>query len=130
MLSHPATPELEEAAVAADDSLPCDAAENPKRFPNFGPIDREFFRNWFIEGPLRTLKGRFSDRAAAFMIVGAMPAILGALFLTVPGFLFQTPQHHEFFYFAKIVEGDSASSLPMLLGAISSLFSFRFPLGA
>ena len=64
------------------------------------------------------------------MIIGAIPAILAGLFTTVPGFLFQTPEQHAFFYFAEIVEGNSASSLPMLLGAVTSLFSFRFPLGA
>ena len=127
MLSHLVEPESEGANAPE-----APAADDPKRgrlVEFFSQFDRGFFRSWLIEGPLRTLEGRFSHRAAGFMIAGAMPAILGALFLTVPGFLFQTPQHHAFFYFAKIVEGDSVSTLPMLLGAISSLFCFRFPLG-
>lgn len=135
MLSHPSDPESEEATVATATSMLPEAAEEDhgahfsfREF--FGQFDREFFHNWFVEGPVRILKGHFSRRAAGFMIAGAMPAILTGLFLTIPGLLFQTPQHHAFFYFAKIVEGDPASILPVLLGTVSALFSFRFPLGA
>jgi hypothetical protein len=133
MLSHPALPQSEpEETVAAATSSLLQAAENQRRplgFREFIDEIREFFHSWFIEGPIQVLHGHFSKRAAGFMIACAMPAILAVIFITLPGLLFQTPEHHAYFYFAKFVQGDSASNLPVLLGAITSLFSFRFPLG-
>lgn len=130
MLSHP-SPIGSEAATAPSNPRP--AAANRRRrlairgLP--GHFSRAFFRDWFIDGPRMLLKGRFTRRAGAFMIASALPSILTALFLTVPGLLFHTPEHHAFFHFAKTLEGDGASLLPILLGSLSSLFGFRLPLG-
>lgn len=135
MLSHPANHnEPEEATVATATSLMRKASANRRRHPTtvsefFGHFDRAYFRDWFVEGPKLMLKGCFSRRAAAFMIVSAAPAILAGLFLTVPGILFHTPEHNAYFHFARIVEGETPSVIPVILGTISSIFSFRFPLG-
>lgn len=135
MLSHPANQnESEEATVATATSLMRKASANRRRHPTtvaefFAHFNRAYFRDWFVEGPKLMLKGCFSRRAAAFMIVSAAPAILTGLFLTVPGILFHTPEHNAFFHFARIVEGDAPSIIPVILGTISSIFSFRFPLG-
>lgn len=133
MLSHPAN--SEESAVAAEDSLdPVTKRENRRRQVTVEEIiprlNGEFFRNWFIDGPRLLLKGKFSRRAAGFMIIAAIPAIAAVLFLTVPGLLFPTPAHNAFFYFAKGVTGDIASFVPLALGLISTIFSLRFPLGS
>jgi hypothetical protein len=132
MLSHPAKSEA--SAVAADDSLDPAKRGNRRRqltveemLPR---LNGEFFRNWFIDGPRLLLKGKFSRRAAGFMIVAAIPAILAVLFMTLPSLLFPTPQHNAFFYFGKSVSSDVASYVPLALGAISSIFSLRFPLGS
>jgi|SRR5688500_4097282 hypothetical protein len=132
MLSHPAN--TEESAVAADDSFDPAKRGNRRRqltveemLPR---INGEFFRNWFIDGPRLLLKGKFSRRAAGFMVIAAIPAILAVLFMTVPGLLFPTPQHNAFFYFSKSVTGDVVSFVPLALGVISSIFSLRFPLGS
>lgn len=135
MLSHPANQnESEEATVATATSLMRKASANRRRHPTtvsefFAHFDRAYFRDWFVEGPKLMLKGCFSRRAAGFMIVSAAPAILTGLFLTVPGILFHTPEHNAYFHFARIVEGDAPSIIPVILGTISSIFSFRFPLG-
>lgn len=135
MLSHPANQnESEEATVATATSLMRKASANRRRHPTtvsefFSHFDRAYFRDWFVEGPKLMLKGCFSRRAAGFMIVSAAPAILTGLFLTVPGILFHTPEHNAYFHFARIVEGDAPSIIPVILGTISSIFSFRFPLG-
>lgn len=135
MLSHPANQnESEEATVATATSLMRKASANRRRRPTtvsefFAHFDRAYFRDWFVEGPKLMLKGCFSRRAAGFMIVSAAPAILTGLFLTVPGILFHTPEHNAYFHFARIVEGDAPSIIPVILGTISSIFSFRFPLG-
>jgi hypothetical protein len=132
MLSHPVDPESQPGSVATATSQLRQAAANRRRHSItvqefFGQFDQAFFRDWFITGPKLILKGGFSRRAAGFMIAAATPAILAALFITVPGLLFHTPEHNAYFHFAKIVEGESI--LPVILGTISSIFSFRFPLG-
>jgi hypothetical protein len=133
MLSHPAN--SEESAVAAETSLePADKRENRRRQVTVEEIlpriNGEFFRNWFIDGPRLLLKGKFSRRSAAFMIVAAIPAIAAVLFMTVPGLLFPTPQHNAFFYFSKGVTSDVVSFVPLALGLLSTIFSLRFPLGS
>lgn len=134
MLSHPANPEPGEPAVAAATSEMKKSSGNRRRQMTvedfFGQFDREFFRNWFIDGPRLLLTGKFSRRAAGFMIAGALPAIAAALFLTVPGMLFPTPQHQAFFQFGKVLNSDMASLIPVGLGVLSSIFSFRLPLGS
>jgi hypothetical protein len=132
MLSHPANHEPEEDSVATATSQLRQAAANRRRHPVtveefLAQFDKAFFRDWFVEGPKLLLKGCFSRRAAGFMIAAATPAILAALFTTIPGLLFHTPEHNAYFHFAKIVEGESI--LPIVLGTISSIFSLRFPLG-
>jgi hypothetical protein len=133
MLSHPANTESEEATVATATSQMLEASANRRRQFTVEDLlacfDKEYFREWFVEGPRLLLAGCFSRRAAGFMIAAASPAILAALFLTVPGLLFHTPEHNQFFHFARIIESEAASALPVILGMISSICSFRLPLG-
>ena len=131
MLSHPANPEPEEVAVAAATSQLRESQGNQRRHSgeNAGQSVGEFFRSWFIDGPKLLLKGKFSRRAAVFMAVAAFPAIAAALFLTVPGMLFPTPQHNQFFHFAKVISGDSITLIPVAIGVLSSIFCLRLPLG-
>jgi hypothetical protein len=131
MLSHPAKPE--ESAVAAEASDPA-KRENRRRQLTVEEImprlDGQFFHSWFIDGPRLLLKGKYSRRAAGFMIVAAVPALAAVMFLTLPALLFPTPQHNAFFYFGKGVTSDVASYVPLALGLISSIFSLRLPLGS
>lgn len=124
MLSHPVE-ETEEATVATATSLLRQTQGNRRRHATPG----EFFRNWFIDGPKLLVKGKFSRRAAMFMAVAAFPAIAAALFLTLPGILFPTPQHNQFFHFAKMINGDVATLIPVTIGVLSSIFCLRLPLG-
>ena len=132
MLSHPA--KSEESAVATDASLEPATRKNRRRRVTVKEmlprLDREFFHNWFIDGPRLLLKGKFSRRAAAFMIIAAIPAIAVVALMTVPGLLFPTPAHNAFFYFAKGMTNDVASIAPLALALLSSIFSLRFPLGS
>lgn len=132
MLSHPVSPESEPVPAATGTARLNKAAANRRRShltveELLARFDKAYFRDWFVLGPKLLLKGGFSRRAAAFMIASATPGILAALFVIVPGMLFHTPEHHAYFHFAKIVEGNSF--LPLILGTVSSVFSFRFPLG-
>lgn len=133
MLSHPANTKSEEATVATAPSRMLEASANRRRQHTvkdfLALFDKEYFREWFVEGPRLLLAGCFSRRAAGFMIAAASPAILAALFLTVPGLLFHTPEQNQFFYFARIIESEATLALPVFLGVISSICSFRLPLG-
>ncbi len=132
MLSHPSDSELEPAPAATGTARLNKTAVNRRR-PHFtveeflAHFDKAYFRDWFVLGPRLLLKGGFSKRAAGFMIASAAPGILAALFVLVPGVLFHTPEHNAYFHFAKIVEGNA--TMPVLLGMVSAIFSFRFPLG-
>ena len=132
MLSHPAQPE--ESAVAADGLVDPATRENRRRQLTVEDIlshfDGEFFRNWFIDGPRLLLKGKFSRRAGIFLAIGAMPALMGAAYVILPDVLFPTPQHNAFFHFARTVSSDVASLIPLGIGVVASLFSFRLPLGS
>jgi hypothetical protein len=132
MLSHPANDPPEEAAVATATSQMPPASGNRRRHLTvadvLGHFDREFFRSWFIDGPKLLLQGRFSAREGAFMAVAALPAIIATLFLTLPGLVFDSPDHHAFFHFARNLQQEAVSALPLVLGALCSLFSLRFPL--
>lgn len=132
MLSHPA--KTDESAVAADESQDPGKRENRRRQTTVEDIlaqfDREFFRNWFIDGPRLMLSGRLSRRAAGFMTIAALATIMGTLFLTLPALLFPTPQHNAFFHFAKAITSDIGSLVPLTLGFLASIFSFRLPLSS
>lgn len=125
MLSHPANQKPEEVAVAAATSQLRQSQGNHRRRGEEG----DFFRNWFIIGPKLLMKGKFNRRTAVFIGFAAVPAIAVALFLTVPGILFPTPQHNQFFHFAKVISGDSATLIPVAIGVLSSIFCLRLPLG-
>lgn len=133
MLSHPANEQPEVATVATATSEMRQASANRRRHPTveefLAQYDKAFFHDWFVEGPRLLLKGNFTRRAAGFMIAAATPAILTGMVLTIPALLFHTPEHNAYFHFARIIQDESASLLPVVLGTISSIFSFRLPLG-
>ena len=132
MLSHPA--QHEESAVAADPLVVPAMRENLRRHITVEEVlsqfDGEFFRNWFIDGPKLLMKGKFSRREGVFLAIGALPALMGAAYIILPDFLFPTPQHNAFFHFARTVSHDVASLIPLGIGVLASLFSFRLPLGS
>ena len=132
MLSHPANHQPDDAEVApAESQMPSQASGNQRRHLTvadvFGHFGGRYFHNWFIVGPRLVLTGRFSRREAAFIAVSALPALLGLAFITLPAFIFNSPDQNAFYYFGKCLEKDSAALIPMALGVVSSIFSFRFP---
>ncbi len=132
MLSHPANHQPEKAEVAAADSQMLDGASGSQRrhltvADVFGHFDRQFFRSWFIDGPRLLLSGRFNHREGAFIVISALPALLAVALITVPAYVFDSPQHNVFYHFAQCLKGENISLIPMAFGAITSLFCFRFP---
>ncbi|MCW1921074.1 hypothetical protein OKA05_00815 [Luteolibacter arcticus] len=131
MLSHSANNKPEEAEVAPADSQMPEASGVQRRHLTvadvFGRFDRNYFRSWFIDGPRLLLTGRFTHREAAFIAISALPALLAVALITVPAYLFNTPQHNAFYHFGQFLKGENTSMIPMAFGAVASLLSFRFP---
>jgi hypothetical protein len=132
MLSHPANHQPEDAEVApADSQMPEEASGSQRRHLTvadvFGHFDGRFFRSWFIDGPRLLLTGRFTHREAAFIAMSALPALLAVALITLPAYLFSSPQQNAFYHFGQCLKGESFALLPMAVGVVSSLFGFRFP---
>lgn len=119
------TPETPSPEV---ESVPRDLkAESLEKLAHYGRITARFLKTCYVDGGKALLAGRYSKRQAALVIVSTLPAILGLLFLTVPGILFPTPSHNEFFHFAANITGNPASILPTLFGAASATLGLRIP---
>lgn len=81
----------------------------------------------YLTGPVRLLTARFSRRDAVFMVVLSVPALLVTGLLTLPTFLFPTPQHNEYFEFARQLNEGGDRWVAMGLSAFCSLFCFAIP---
>jgi len=131
MLSHPANQPDDAEVAPADSQMPSRASGNKRRHLTvadvFGHFDGRFFRNWFIDGPRLLLTGRFTRREAAFIAMSAVPALLGVAVITLPAYLFNSPQHNAFYHFGQCLKGENFALIPMGIGALSAVFGFRFP---
>ena len=132
MLSHPANQQPEDAEVApADSQMPEEASGSQRRHLTvadlFGHFDGRFFRSWFIDGPRLLLTGRFTHREAAFIAMSALPALMAVALITLPAYLFDSPQQNAFYHFGQCLKADNMSLIPMAFGVLSAFFSFRFP---
>ncbi len=89
---------------------------------------KTFLHETFVIAPRLLLAGKYDKRKAGYIIAAACPILLAVLFMTVPSLLFPTPQHNAFFHFANIVATDAASTIPILLGIVSTTLGLRMPL--
>ncbi|MEP2776884.1 MAG: hypothetical protein ABJQ29_11870 [Luteolibacter sp.] len=81
----------------------------------------------WIEGPKRVLTARFNRRNAVFMLALCVPAMMAVALYTLPGFLFITPQHHEYFEFARELDRSGDRWVALGLSACCSFFCFAIP---
>ncbi|MGJ8643707.1 MAG: hypothetical protein ACSHX9_09890 [Luteolibacter sp.] len=81
----------------------------------------------WTEGPKRVLTARFNRRNAIFMLVLCVPALLAVALYTLPGFLFVTPQHHQYFEFANELDRSGERWVALGLSACCSFFCFVVP---
>ena len=130
MLSHPTIHEADSnGSSSAPEFLPTGSPNQGRAHVAFQKLLRksgaDFLKKWLIAGPIRLFQGEFTRRTATFAIAAALPSIITVTFLTLPGILFVTPEHHEFYYFAKNLELDAISFLPVTIGAISTVFGLR-----
>ncbi|MEM1085021.1 MAG: hypothetical protein AAGI48_12990 [Verrucomicrobiota bacterium] len=88
-----------------------------------------FLKTCFTDGLKALVAGRYTRKQAAIIIAGSLPAILGAMMITLPSVLFPTPGHQAFYHFASTLATDLSSMVPVALGTISSVLGLKIPLG-
>lgn len=88
-----------------------------------------FLKTCFVDGTRSLVRGDYTLRQGALVIASAIPAIVAALVVTLPGVLFPTEAHQAFHYFAQSLETDTVSLLPTFLGLASSVLGLRVPVG-
>lgn len=81
----------------------------------------------FLAGPIRLVTAQFSLRNGICLVALSVPALLVTALLTLPAFLFPTPQHNEYFEFARQLDQGGDRWLAMGLSACCCLFCFAVP---
>lgn len=81
----------------------------------------------YLSGPVRLVTAQFNRRNAFFMTVLCVPALLVTALLTLPAFIFNTPQHNEYFEFAKQLNNGGDRWVALGLSACCSLLCFVVP---
>jgi hypothetical protein len=88
---------------------------------------RKNFALRLLSRPVRLVKAQFTRRNAVCLVALSVPALLVTLLLTLPALLFTTPQHNEYFEFARQLDKGGDRWLALGLSACCSLFAFAIP---
>jgi len=80
-----------------------------------------------LSGPVRLVTAQFNRRNAFFIAVLCVPALLVTALLTLPAFIFNTPQHNEYFEFAKQLNNGGDRWVALGLSACCSFLCFVVP---
>lgn len=98
------------------------------------PPQVRFLRNHpllkILGRPSRLMTAKFNRRNAVFMTVLSVPAICATALLTLPAFLFNTPEHNEYFEFACQLEESGGRWVALGLSACCSFLCFMMPTGS
>jgi len=89
----------------------------------------QFTKSCYVDGFKALVAGEYNNRQALLIIVATIPVLLSVAMLVVPTVLFPTPEHQAFYHFARTLSGDSASMVPVVIGAVSTTLGLRIPLG-
>jgi hypothetical protein len=82
-----------------------------------------------LTGPVRLVTAQFTFRNAVCLVALSIPALLVTALLTLPAFLFNTPQHNEYFEFARQLDQGGDRWFALGLSACCSLLCFAVPTG-
>jgi hypothetical protein len=81
----------------------------------------------FISGPWLLLTSRLSAKAASLMIMLCVPALLFCGLLTIPGFLFESPEQHAYYQFAKALDQDPTRWIILAVTGLCTLMALAIP---
>lgn len=91
---------------------------------------RRFFgglRLTFWTGPKILFTRRISVRMAVYMFLAVIPGFVASLFLTLPPFLFDKPEHRAYYFFGRLIQHDPLIWLALVSAAICSLLALAIP---
>ena len=81
----------------------------------------------FISGPWLLLTSNLSAKTASLMIMLCVPALLFCALLTIPGLLFDSPEQHAYYQFAKALEQDPTRWIILAITGICTLMALAIP---
>lgn len=85
------------------------------------------FRLTFISGPKLLVTSRISGKCAALMLMLCTPSLLFWSVLTIPAFLFQSPQQNSYYYFSMVLNQDPGRWFVLLLAGTCAVLSLAIP---
>ena len=101
-----------------------DVAARPGRLPK---LLFQFLKWTFFSGPRQLLTSRISVKCAAMMMAMCAPSLLCCALLVLPAVLFQSPQQHAYFQFARELNEDPTRWLVLGFAGICALLSLALP---
>jgi hypothetical protein len=91
------------------------------------PSVERFLRSVIFHGPKQLFTSRISSKCAGFMAALCAPSLLCCSLLTIPAFLFQSPEQQAYFYFSQMLNGDPAHWLVVFLAAVCAILALAVP---
>lgn len=88
---------------------------------------KRLLRLTFISGPWLLFTSRLSINSALLMILLCAPALLFSAMLTIPALLFQSPQQHAYYYFAKVLDQDPTRWIILALATVCAVIALAVP---
>ena len=88
---------------------------------------KHLLRLTFISGPWLLFTSRLSVNSALLMILLCAPALLFSAMLTIPALLFQSPQQHAYYYFAKVLDQDPTRWIILALATVCAVIALAVP---
>jgi len=87
-----------------------------------------FLFDTFVRSPFRLVTHGITTRSFVFMCAGLIPLLAAVFMIAVPAMIFNAPNQEAYFFFARMLQSDSASLIPVLFGVLSLVAALRFPL--
>lgn len=91
------------------------------------PSAGRFLRSVFFFGPKQLFTSRISIKCAGFIAALCAPSLLCCSLLTIPAFLFQSPEQHAYYYFSQLINEDPTRWLVIFLATVCAILSLAVP---
>jgi hypothetical protein len=88
---------------------------------------KRLLRITFVSGPWLLLTSRLTAKTASLMIMLCVPALLFCTMLTVPGLLFDSPEQHAYYHFAKALDQDPTRWIILAFTGLCTLVALAIP---
>jgi hypothetical protein len=108
---------------------PANTRSHSARRPKFGgfALLKQFLRLTFFSGPKELLTSRISLKCAILMVLMCVPALLFCAMLTIPEWVFQSPEQQVYYYFSKMLNQDPTRWFVLALVGACAFVSLAVP---